>query len=173
MKRKDYIKTFSQNRYILNDVIILLNMNDVKRKLGCLSPWPLKWEIRQNHKGLKHEKAKLEASKNLVSNYFLLCLLAKFGFTCSLWVTGGNRKGKYEYIAWTNIQNLFGAWEKQRKGLNNEKDHLTERVTCVQSETPKLSDVRLLTYSNRLNKAKALVMKEPKDIWCKDLLTLC
>lgn len=68
---------------------------------------------KQNYKPVK-----IYANKtgNVSSKY-------KFGFNCSLWVTVGNCKGKYEYIAWTNIQNLFGAWEKQRKGLNNEKDH--------------------------------------------------
>lgn len=59
MKKKDHIKKFSQYKYILNDDIILFNMNSAKRKLGCLSPWPHKGEIRQNHKGLKHENANL------------------------------------------------------------------------------------------------------------------
>lgn len=95
---------------------------------------------KQNYKPIK---IYADQTSNVSSKY-------EFGFNCSLWVTIGKSKGKNEYITWTNIQNLFGAWEKQRKGLNNEKDHLTETMTCAQrSETSKLSDMKLLTYSNR------------------------
>lgn len=60
----------------------------------------------QNYKAIK---IYADQTSNVSSQY-------QFGFNCSLWVTVGNSKGKYEHITWINIQNLFGVWEKQRKG---------------------------------------------------------